>query len=267
MQIEPRLQLLFPADPLNSLRVDPDYADEQAAARALGYHCSVFGFDEFQQGRWRARPPLTADRPVLYRGWMLSAIDYAHLHQHILQCGAQMYTSPEDYALCHYLPNWYQTCAEFTPATVFVDAHGDYAAALAGKDWAAYFVKDHVKSLTTQRGSKANSIAQIDQVVRLLEQYRGQIEGGICIREFEELLPASEQRYFVLAGRPYARHGAVPELVLQISAVIRSPFYSVDVVENSRGQMRLIELGDGQVSDRKQWSVEQFMAMLAKSNA
>jgi ATP-grasp domain, R2K clade family 3 len=33
--------------------------------------------------------------------------------------------------------------------------------------------------------------------------------------------------------------------------IIDAPFYSVDVVENLAGELRLVELGDGQVSDKK----------------
>lgn len=123
-------------------------------------------------------------------------------------------------------------------------------------------MKDYVKSLTTQRGSIANSPEDIANVVALIEQYRGSVEGGVCIRKFEELLPETEERYFVLNGEPFARTGVVPTLVREIAAKIPSPFYSLDTVVATSGALRLIELGDGQVSDRKQWDAGRFAAML-----
>jgi hypothetical protein len=69
------------------------------------------------------------------------------------------------------------------------------------------------------------------------------------------------QRSFVFKGKPHAREGVAPAGVEPIAARIDSPFDSVDVALNRQGQLRLIELGDGQVSDRKQWGVEPWLAM------
>jgi len=44
---------------------------------------------------------------------------------------------------------------------------------------------------------------------------------------------------------------------------VASPFFSVDVAERRDGILRVIEIGDGQVSDRKHWPAERFMRMLA----
>ncbi|MEW3697670.1 ATP-grasp domain-containing protein, partial [Pseudomonas aeruginosa] len=58
---------------------------------------------------------------------------------------------------------------------------------------------------------------------------------------------------------------AVPPLVEQVAQRIDCPFFSVDVVESTSGELRLMELGDGQVSDRKQWPAARFAAMLAQA--
>lgn len=82
------------------------------------------------------------------------------------------------------------------------------------------------------------------------------------MRELEPLLPETEERYFVMNGRAHGREGAVPEIVAEIARRIDSPFFSVDIVKSEDGRPRLIELGDGQVSDRKKWPAERLMAML-----
>ncbi|MDO2128204.1 ATP-grasp domain-containing protein, partial [Escherichia coli] len=57
----------------------------------------------------------------------------------------------------------------------------------------------------------------------------------------------------------------VPPRVEQEAQRIDCPFFSVDVVESTNGELRLMELGDGQASDRKQWPAACFAAMLAQA--
>ncbi|WP_167225589.1 ATP-grasp domain-containing protein [Massilia rubra] len=258
----PSVQLLFPCDPFNKRLADEAYGEEYDAARAAGFACSLFSFEDFEAGQFKTQPALAAGVSVLYRGWMLTPDGYARLHQAIAGQDCAMLTSPAQYRHCHYLPEWYPLCEEFTPETVIVARDADFAAAVEGKNWPAYFVKDYVKSLTTQRGSVAATPHEIAEVVSLIERYRGAVEGGVCIRKFEQLQANSEERYFVLRGQAFGRDGTVPALVHALASRIDSPFFSVDVVASSEGTRRLIELGDGQVSDRKQWPVERFMAML-----
>jgi hypothetical protein len=101
-------------------------------------------------------------------------------------------------------------------------------------------------------------------VVALIEQYRGAVEGGVCIRRFEKLAVETEERYFVFNGRAYGREENVPPLVQDVAKRIKSSFFSVDVVASESGELRLIELGDGQVSDRKKWPADKFASMLSE---
>jgi hypothetical protein len=256
------MHLLYPCDPFDRKRPDPDYAEEYLATQAEGLNCAVFSLEDFAGGVFRARPALPQGAEVVYRGWMLVPDDYARLAAAIAHQGAQVLTSPAWYRVCHYLPEWYALCEDVTPKTVFLAAGADYAAAVASLGWRAYFVKDYVKSLTTRRGSVAASGEEIAEVVAEIERCRGRIEGGVCVREFEDLRPETEERYFVLGGRAYGRDDTVPETVTRIAQRIGSPFFSVDMVIAANGALRLIELGDGQVSDRKKWPVARFVAML-----
>lgn len=253
------MQLLFPSDPFNKSAPDENYAEEFDAARASGLTCLLFSFEDFEGGQFKTKPFITANETVLYRGWMLTPENYTGLHSAICDKGGIPKTNPMQYRHCHYLPEWYSICRDFTPETIFAPRNADFVATLAGKEWSAYFVKDYVKSLTTQRGSVAKTPQEVAEVVSLIEQYRGSIEGGVCIREFEQLIPETEERYFVYNGQAHARDGNVPNLVHEIAQRIESPFYSVDLVLSANRDLRLIELGDGQVSDRKKWSATQFI--------
>jgi hypothetical protein len=256
------MHLLFPSDPFGKSAVDEAYAEEFQAARAVGLSCSLFSFEDFEAGEFKPRPALPTDEQVLYRGWMLTPENYLRLHEAVVAKGSTLKINPLQYRHCHYLPEWYSLCEEFTPETIFAPRNADFVAVLAGKHWPAYFVKDYVKSLTTQRGSVAATPQEVAEVVSLIEQYRGMVEGGVCIRRFEQLLPETEERYFVFNGQAHARTGNAPPLVHELAARIESPFFSVDLVSSESAGLRLIELGDGQVSDRKKWPAERFASML-----
>lgn len=256
------MHLLFPSDPFNKAAADEAYVDELEAVRALGISYSLFSFEDFEAGDFKPSPALSAADAVLYRGWMLAPEGYLRLHQAVTAKGGILRTNPTQYRHCHYLPEWYPLCEEFTPETIFLARDADFVAELSGKGWSAYFVKDFVKSLTTQRGSVAETPQEVAEVVALIEQYRGTVEGGVCIRRFERLVPETEERYFVLNGRAHAREGSAPPVVHELAKRIASPFFSVDLVLSENGNLRLIELGDGQVSDRKKWPAMQFASML-----
>jgi len=256
------MRVLYPSDPFNKKVPDESYQEEYDAAVAIGLNCSLFSSEDFELGTFQPFPTFEEKEDILYRGWMLGVQRYAQLCKSIISKGGKPLTSPQDYQQCHHLPGWYELCKNFTPETIFLQKDSNFVESLAGLNWPGYFVKDYVKSLTTTRGSVAKAPEEVAEVVSLIESYRGKIEGGVCIRRFEELLPESEERYFVFHNRAYARDGKIPELVQHIAKLVSCPFFSVDVVLSKDGTLRLIELGDGQVSDRKQWPADRFVKML-----
>ncbi|MDC8756088.1 ATP-grasp domain-containing protein [Janthinobacterium fluminis] len=256
------MHLLYPSDPYEKSQVDEAYVEELAAVAALGLSHSLFSFEDFESDKFNPKQALPVGADILYRGWMMTPEAYERLFNAVKSERAQLKTGVVEYRRCHYLPEWYSLCTDFTPETIVADSNADFVSLMEGKHWPAFFVKDYVKSLTTSRGSVAQSPDGIADVVSLIEKYRGAVEGGVCIRKFEDLVPETEERYFVMNGRACARDGDVPALVQEIAKRIRSPFYSVDTVLATTGELRLIELGDGQVSDRKKWSPERFAAML-----
>lgn len=113
--------------------------------------------------------------------------------------------------------------------------------------------------------SPARLVRSVSEVLDIFEQvsmYRGEIEGSIAIRKVEDYQPGTERRYFVVNGHVYSIDRTVPELIEKIAARIQSPFYSVDVACNTRGELRLIKLGDGQISARKKWPLLKFVEVL-----
>lgn len=255
------MHFLYPSDPFRTKRPDEIYADELAAVKARGFGVSVFSLEEFQEGNFSPFPPSPASSTIIYRGWMLSADEYQTLVDEIIHCGAQPLTDPVSYLLTHHLPNWYPLIAEFTPETKTFPPSADLATELRSLGWPSFFIKDYVKSLKTSVGSRITSPEQAALVASEMLRFRGKIEGGFCVRQVEEFLPESEQRYFVLNGQPHSATGVVPPLVEQCAQRIHSPFFSVDVVHRKDGVLRIVEVGDGQVSDLVGWTPDQFVSI------
>ena len=179
----------------------------------------------------------------------------------LLGTGAQPLTDATTYLSTHHLPNWYPALAEFTPETRIFPVTADLVAELHALDWPAYFIKDYVKSLKTSIGSLISIPEQAATVSAEMRRFRGTIEGGFCVRRVERFLPDTEQRYFVLDSVPHPASGAVPSIVSECVARIRSRFFSVDVVQRIDGVLRIVEIGDGQVSDLVGWTPEQFVSI------
>jgi len=193
---------------------------------------------------------------------MLNPPNYKKLAGFIESRNATPLTSFDNYLKCHHLPGWYDSCTEFTAESVFFPNDDSLVENVSALGWDRYFVKDFVKSNSNERGSVANSPEEVAEIVKLIEKYRGAIEGGVAVRRFEQYIDDTEVRYFVLDGVPYSPDGTIPTIITAISALVDAPFFSVDIVQRTDGELRLVELGDGQVSDKKTWTTSAFGEML-----
>lgn len=257
------MRILYPWNPLKNEEADEPFCDEYLALSERGVACSLFDYDRVNETSFRLRAGIETGEHVLYRGWMLNTAGYEQLVSKIERCGAKPVTSLTQFLNCHHLPNWYTACAPYTAVTHFFDNDDELENNAAALGWARCFVKDYVKSNTADLGSIASSAEQVREIVNQIEFFRGEIEGGVAIREVEDYVEGSERRYFVKRGVPYSSDGAVPAVVTELSGKIDSPFFSVDIIEDRSGELRLVELGDGQVSERKEWSLDSFVKVLA----
>ncbi|MGV0106075.1 ATP-grasp domain-containing protein [Nostoc sp. DSM 114160] len=196
----------------------------------------------------------------VYRGWMLSPSDYELLVTVVESTGASVLTSKAEYLATHYLINWYPLITDLTPETKFYSVDDDLESELNQLGWNGFFIKDYVKSLKTSVGSMIDKASEIETVVAEMQRFRGSIEGGICVRRIEDFVPETERRYFVVYGKPFAAlpDEEVPEIVSECAKRIKSQFFSVDVIERRDGTKRIVEIGDGQVSDIVGWTAERF---------
>lgn len=259
------MRVLFPYNPLEENEADGPFQDEYLRLSEMGIKCSLFDYDTLQFDELRPRPRLDEGDVVLYRGWMLNPNTYKKLSTLVAKNGGNMFTSHSDFIKSHHLPGWYESVIEFTPETIFIENETEAVSRAEKSGWGKFFVKDYVKSNYSERGSIAYSPSEVKEIIGLIREHRGEIEGGIALRKVEELIGKSELRYFVFKGKPYSPNGFIPPLIIEIAARHNAPFYSVDVAQRSDGELRLIEIGDGQVSDRKNWDANIFCEVLAEN--
>jgi hypothetical protein len=257
------MQFIYPQSILNPRLLDEIFREEAEAMRAAGHAISLIDGECLADGIAKIKPSLDAGTEAVYRGWMLTPIEYEHLIGSVEMLGGRPFTTKEQYLSTHYLPHWYEKLSDLTPETVVLPVDADMPQALAALGWTRFFVKDFVKSLKTSIGSIIERPEDIHHLVAEMEMYRGQIEGGLCIRQVEDFIAATEQRYFIVNGKPFSSdvEQPIPNIVFECGDRIRGRFFSVDVVTRSDGQLRVVEIGDGQVSDLVGWPVGRFVAI------
>ena len=252
------MHFLYPSDPIQPRQPDEPFQDQANEMQRLGLGVSIVCLEELGETTCRIRNPIPSGATVVYRGWMLALTEYEKLLRLIYSHQASALISLETYLACHYLPNWYPLISELTAETRVFPIDCDLVAQLTSLGWEKFFIKDYVKSLKTSVGSVISKPQDITLVLAEMQKFRGKIEGGICVRRFEDFVPNSERRYFVIKGKPHAASGSVPELVLECARRISSPFFSVDVATRADGILRVVEIGDGQVSDLVGWESARF---------
>lgn len=251
------LHFLMPPDGLEPSLIEELFRPQAECLRQRGFRVSILRDEVFREGTSLRGVP--ADATVVYRGWMVRPDEY-HRFEHAVQAaGAVAMTGMDTYRLTHHLPNWYATLSEFTAETVSFDAGVDLVSELARLNWGQYFLKDYVKSLKVDGGSIVSSPTDGARWVQEMLAYRDELEGGICVRRVEDFIPETECRYFVLHGQPHSpKKQEIPQPVVAAAERIASSFFTVDVAKNVAGEWRIVELGDGQVSDLVGWTPERF---------
>jgi len=241
--------------------IEPEFQDQAIALKAAGFGTSCFSIEEN-----RITGAIPDGVTIVYRGWMMDEIEYAHFYGWLEAHGLKPLTHPGEYVLTHHIPNWYPYVAGITPETFCFPTQGEMASKIVQycneNGWTKYQLKDFVKSLKTGVGSVVTQPDEVQTILDEMVKYRGTLEGGICVRRWEDFMPNSEKRYFVLNKRFYGQDELFDtramERLIRVARDIPSPFYSVDIAETTTGRFMVVEIGDGQVSDIVGWTPGRF---------
>ncbi|WP_125775371.1 ATP-grasp domain-containing protein [Antribacter gilvus] len=268
---------LLCCDPLEPRAADPHFGREATALAARDVAVGLVDHDALVSGDAHAavrRVPRDLGR-CWYRGWMVPATAYERLSGALAGRGAELVVPPPRFRAAHELPGWYEAFAEVTPESVWstweagrVPAPDDVARLVAPLGGGPGVVKDYVKSRKHEWREAcfvpdlADSGRATAVIARMVELQGTDLAGGIVVRRFEELLgegrPA-EARVWWVDGEPVlvGPHPDTPEVHVApdlsqvLPAVLRlgCRFVTTDVAQRSDGTWRVVEVGDGQVSD------------------
>ena len=255
--------LLVPGDPLNSRKVDPHFAAQAEAARELGVVVARIDHDALDRpDEAVAKVPVGHD--AVYRGWMMTAPQYAGFAKALDLRGVTLRTNAEEYRTAHELPGWYQALSLLTPESAWTE--GPDLDALEGAfdqlGGDPVVLRDYVKSMKHYWDEAAYipdraAVRRVAQ--RFLELREDAFTGGFVLRRFEEFT-GPEVRTWWIGGRCslVTPHPDTPDELptgldlLEIEPLVATlalPFVTVDLVRRTDGAWRIVELGDGQVSD------------------
>ncbi len=264
------MMLLVPADVLRPRRVDDHFAPEAEAARAAGHQVCVVDHDAIAAGAAaRAVGRVSGAGPAVYRGWMLSPRRYAEFAAALAGRGVELRTSADQYRRGHELPAWYAALRACTPASAWTEgperAAFDTARAALGAGPAV--LRDYSKSMKHhwEEAAFVPDVADADRAWAVAQRFRSlrgdDFAGGFVLRRFEQFT-GPEARTWWIDGvcRLVTAHPDTPDQLppagLSWSALepamaqLALPFVTADLVRRTDGAWRLVEIGDGQVSDR-----------------
>ena len=204
----------------------------------------------------------------MYRGWMLRCEDYQQLDERLAARGVRLRTSATEYRSAHELPGWFEALAPVTPESVWtdgpdLDAFEDLCRALGSGPGV---LRDFTKSLK-HHWDEAAYIPDVADTAgarkvaeRFLELRAEDLVGGLVLRRFERFVSPEARTWWVdgecrlVTAHPDtpAATPPPPDLtdVAPLVAHLGLPFVTVDMVLRGDGAWRVVELGDGQVSDR-----------------
>ena len=296
------MQMIFCGDPFHHRQPDEIYAGEAAASERLGIAWSPLNFEAlvYEQDAAQAVrrvPAAEAETPAVYRGWMLTPVQYGALYEALASRRISLINTLAEYERCHYLPRWYKLLEGETPRSVWTEAGEDLSLPHLLERLRVFgagpvIVKDWVKSRKHEWHDACfiPSAADTDAAGRVVGQFLARqgddLNVGLVFREFVSLEPltthsksgmplAREFRLFFLDGEVllasrYWDEGEYPqeELPLEhfraLARKIPSRFFTMDVAQKTDGGWIVVELGDAQVAELPtQADPEEFYAALA----
>ena len=278
--------------------VDYSYREEYEVLKKRGVR--VFTFDLTKLAHQDAQLIEKSDEKMalIYRGWMLNEFQYDTLYDMLEKLNYQLIVTPYQYRECHYLDYWYTKLKDLTAKSVH--SHGlindDAICQMLSKfQNQSVIVKDYVKSRKHEWYEScfienASDFGEALKVIHhFIERQGEKFSGGLVLREYLDIkktgvhykshMPISEEvRIFCYKNDPicyisywtgdmWQMDKAFIDIIDQC-AILESPFYTIDLARTNDNRWVLIEVGDGQVSHLRGYSIERFydafLSLLAK---
>ncbi|MGI5521837.1 ATP-grasp domain-containing protein [Micromonospora sp. CA-259024] len=264
------MMLLVPANPLWPCRPDDHFAAEAQAARAAGFDVAVVDHDALTQGDpLRAVAAVPAGGVAVYRGWMLRSEQYRAFAEALAVRGVTLRTGSDQYRCAHELPGWYHALAAVTPTSTWTTSadRTAFGRARAQLGDGPAVLRDYTKSMKHHWHEAVfvpdltDATAAWQIAARFLDLRADDFTGGFVLRSFEHFTTAEVRTWWthgtcaLVGAHPDTPNDLPPAevglaTITPLVAALDLPFVTVDLARRDDGIWRVIELGDGQVSDR-----------------
>ncbi|MCC2548100.1 ATP-grasp domain-containing protein [Hymenobacter sp. BT175] len=238
------LNLILPSLPYQRV-VDPMWEEEMDVARRKGHTVCLFDAD---QQKLYQRP--RSEQPTLYRGWMLTPPEYE-----ALALLTPLLVSKTMYQASHQANGWYGQIQDFTPKSQLLTAREGETYVRNTLLHDRCFVKGVSKSF-----GASSVVASPEQYAALVGKEGIGPDDLLLFREFVVLSDKPERRFFAVRNEAFgAGRASFPDSLKPALAALQERwFYTIDVAYTKTGKPIIIEVGDGQVSDTKEWSVAEL---------
>ncbi|MDR2257175.1 MAG: ATP-grasp domain-containing protein [Arthrobacter sp.] len=256
-------------------QLDPRVADEHFAHETAALTRPAPRYDADEERLLPAARDLSGE-VLLYRGWILTPDAYARLEAAAVARGARLLVSAEGYAASQFGTGWFEAAAGLTPATEVLKYGATHDDALAAFDRLATAARERegepaavlkgVSKSLKHAWDDAMFIPRRERLAAVLDAFRDEVgereEPLLLLREFEQWQPG-ELRVFWAGERPVsiAPHPQTPdapdpagldamlERLAPVVAGLGAGLVSTDLTRSAVGEWRLVEIGNGQVSE------------------
>jgi hypothetical protein len=221
-------QVVFPAQEDDSNKIHERFYTDSEALKALGLSVGTV--------------PLPEATHLMYRGFTITEESKYPQDPRFLNTFEQN----KHYL---YLSCYYPHIADLSIETVFVDDLTEEAEHLIrARGWEKAFIKKDIKALEHfEEGKSVWPDTPFEEMKRLYDEWP--FDGKYAVRKFiEKDIIEQEERYWVMNGNIYHRHGTVPEVVREAASrldKLGSRYYTIDATPEF-----VVEVNPGESSDR-----------------
>lgn len=257
------IKIILPSDMLR-----PNKTDNAFTVQAQTYYNTTGTEPILYDGeKLRKSTIINKEDTILYLGWILTETEYEHLNQLVQNTTATMLTNTEKYTHAQFIDKWYPVFKEHTPRTFLLPPEtksNNVPGMLPTDAEGPFIIKDASKSLKDYwleacYAPTKNNLPEIIENFRRINNE--EFQRHIVIREYENFT-TPEMRAWWYKGKiiNITPHPNTPTETFNIDRELTtqqfskpvqelgSPFMVTDIVLDEKGNQRIVECGDAQVS-------------------
>lgn len=256
------MRAIYPNSLFSRTEIDEHFFEEAAPLSEPPILYSV------EEGRLTTRKFAVDDEVLLYRGWILTPVQYAQMEAAVRDAGGKLLISTEQYKRTQFGDGWLEHMEGITPRTSVLPYWASDAELLKQArilDCTKFVVKGASKSVKHD-WDNSMYVDCVEDLLRVVKNFREHVseaeESTLLLREFENW-NAGELRLWWVDGK-LAYNGLHPQSSANVDvatleyflpvlasrvAALDCPLLTTDLVRSAGGEWRVVEVGNGQVTE------------------